>query len=189
MSDVTTLTAAALLLLLPGPTNALIAAATATGGARRLAGGTLAVIAAYALVLILLGLASDALAAELPAITPALKIAAAVLLALSAVKLWRTEASAGVAVPTHRIFVITLVNPKALVLAFVLMPPGLPSPTLAAGLVAVIAAVTALWGGIGLVVGRLGRRHAASGTLNRVAATLLGAVSATVLVTAVVSPL
>lgn len=183
------LAAAALLLLLPGPTNALVAAATATGGARRLPTAVAAVVAAYALSLTLLGLASHLLAETLPAVAPVLKIVAAALLAWSAVKLWRTGASTGAVVPTGRIAVITLINPKALVLAFVLLPPGAPSPGLAIGLAAIIAGATALWGALGLVLGRLGRRYAGTAALNRTTAAVLAAFSATVMVTTLVSPL
>lgn len=189
MSITTPLFAAALLLILPGPTNALVAAATATGGVKRLPTALAAVLGAYALSLTLLGLASHLLAETLPVAAPILKLCAAGLLGYSAVKLWRASPTVGVAVPTLRIAMITLINPKALVLAFAILPPGLPSPALAIGLAAVVAGATALWGALGLILGRLGRHYARGDTVNKVTAAVLAGFSATVMVTVAVSPL
>ncbi len=183
------LSAALLLLLLPGPTNALVAAATATGGRHRLPKAVAAVLAAYGLSLTLLGLSAAALAGAAPAAAPVLKLVASLALALSAVKLWRSDPAAGAAVSTSRVFVITLLNPKALVLAFAILPPGLPPLPLLAGLAVTIAVATTAWGILGLVLGRLGRRRAGAHAVNRATATVLGVFAGAIMVTAAVAPL
>ncbi|SCM72218.1 conserved membrane hypothetical protein [uncultured Pleomorphomonas sp.] len=181
------LSAALLLLLLPGPTNALVAAATATGGLRRLPGAIGAVLLAYGLALTLLGLGAGLLAETAPAATPVLKLLAAAALVLSAVKIWRADPASGTAVPTRRVFLITLINPKALVLSFAVLPPGLPSPALVGGTAAAIAVATAVWGFAGLVLGSLGRRYVGAGTLNRATAGVLAAFAGALMVTTAVA--
>ncbi|PIP00610.1 hypothetical protein [Pleomorphomonas carboxyditropha] len=181
------LSAALLLLLLPGPTNALVAAATATGGLRRLPGAIGAVLLAYGLALTLLGLGAGLLAEAAPAAAPVLKLLAAAALVLSAVKIWRADPAAGTVVPTRRVFLITLINPKALVLAFAVLPPGPPSPALVAGTAAAIAVATAVWGFAGLVLGRLGRRYVGAGALNRATAGVLAAFAGALMVTTAVA--
>lgn len=189
MPSAVPLTAALLLLLLPGPTNALVAAATATGGLCRLPGAVGAVLLAYGLALTLLGLCAGILADTAPAAAPVLKLLASAALALSAVKIWRADPAAGTAVPTRRVFLITLINPKALVLAFAILPPGLPSPILIVGTAAAIAFATVVWGLAGLVLGRLGRRYVGTGVLNRATAAVLAAFAGALMVTTAVAAL
>lgn len=187
MTLAATLSTALLLLLLPGPTNALVAAATATDGPRRLPGVIGAVLVAYGLALLVLGLGAGLLTETTPAAAPLLKLLASATLALSAVKLWRADPASGTAVPTYRVFLITLINPKALILAFAILPPGLPSPTLMAGTAAAIAFATAVWGLAGLVIGRLGRRYVGDGAVNKATAGLLAAFAGALMVTTAVA--
>ncbi len=181
------LSTALLLLLLPGPTNALVAAAMATGGPRRLIGAVGAVLVAYGLALTVLGLGAGILADTAPAAAPFLKLLAAAALVLSAVKIWRADPASGTVVPTRRVFLITLINPKALVLAFAILPPGLPSPTLIVGTAVTIAFATVAWGLVGLVLGRLGRRYVGTGALNRATAAVLAAFAGALMVTTAVA--
>lgn len=187
MTLTATLSAALLLLLLPGPTNALVAAATATGELRRLPGAVGSVLVAYGLALSLLGLSAGLLTETAPAAAPALKFLASAALILSAVKLWRADPASGTAVPTRRIFVMTLINPKALVLAFAILPPGLPSLGLVAGTAASIAVATTAWGLIGLALGRIGRRYIGTGAINKVTAGVLAAFAGALMVTTAVA--
>ena len=189
MTLAATLSAALLLLLLPGPTNALVAAATATGGTGRLPGALVAVLMAYGLALTLLGLGAGTLAEVVPTAAPILKLLASAALLVSAIKLWRADPAAGTALPTRRLFLITLLNPKALVLAFAILPPGLPSPALAVGMAGAIAVATAVWGFLGLVLGRLGRRYVGAGALNRATAGVLAAFAGVLMVTTAVAAL
>lgn len=187
MTFAATLSAALFLLLLPGPTNALVAAATATGGAVRLPGALGAVLLAYGLALTLLGLGAGTLTEIAPAASPVLKLLASAALVLSAIKLWRADPAAGTVVSTGRVFLITLINPKALVLAFAILPPGPPQLPLLAGTTAVIVLATAIWGLVGLAIGRFGRRHVGAGTLNRATAAVLAAFAGTLMVTTTVA--
>lgn len=182
-----TLSAALLLLLLPGPTNALVAAATATGEIRRLPKTVGAVLVAYGLALSLFGLSAGLLTETAPDAAPILKLLASAALILSAVKLWRADPASGSAVPTRRIFVMTLINPKALVLAFAILPPGLPSPGLVAGTAACIALATAVWGLIGLAFGRIGRHYVGAGVINKVTAGVLATFAGALMVTTAVA--
>lgn len=189
MTLAATLSTALLLLLLPGPTNALVAAVTAMDGAGRLPGVAGAVLAAYGLALTLLGVSVGTLVEAAPAAAPLLKLLASAALLFSAVKLWRADPAAGTAVPTRRVFVITLINPKALVLAFAILPPGPPSPVLLLGTAASIVLATVVWGLAGLVIGRLGRRYVGTGALNRTTAAVLAAFAGTLMVTTAVAAL
>ncbi len=187
MSLAATLSATTLLLLLPGPTNALVAAATATAGLGRLPGAVGAVLVAYGLALTLFGLGAGALTDAGPAAAPILKLLATAALAVSAVKLWRADPASGTAVPTRRVFLITLVNPKALVLALAILPPGIPSLPLVVGTAAAIVGATTVWGLAGLALGRLGRRYVGAGGLNRATAGVLAAFAGALMVTTAVA--
>ncbi len=187
MTLTATLSATLLLLLLPGPTNALVAAAAATGEFRRLPASIGAVLVAYGLALSLLGLSAGLLTETAPAAAPILKLLASAALIVSAIKLWRADPTSGAAVPTRRIFVMTLINPKALVLAFAILPAGFPSPGLIAGLIAAIAIATAVWGLIGLALGRIGRHYVGTGAINKVTAGVLATFAGALIVTAAVA--
>lgn len=189
MTVTATLSAALLLLLLPGPTNALVGAAVATGGLRRLPGEVGAVLLAYGLALTLLGLGVGTLINAAPAMVSILKLLASAALILSAIKLWHADPTAGSSVSTRRVFIITLINPKALVLAFAILPPGLPSLALFSGMVAAIAFATLVWGLVGLALGRLGRRYVGAGVLNRATAGVLAAFAGALMVTTAVAAL
>lgn len=84
-------------------------------------------------------------------------------------------------------FLITLINPKALVLAFAILPPGLTSPGLIAGTAAAITLATATWGLVGLAIGRLGRRYVGAGVLNQATAGVLAAFAGALMVTTAVA--
>ena len=74
-------------------------------------------------------------------------------------------------------------------LAFAILPPGLPSSTLLAGTVAVIALATVVWGLAGLAIGRFGRHRVGAGALNRATAAVLAAFAGTLMVTTAVAAL
>lgn len=187
MTLTATLSAALLLLLLPGPTNALVAAATATGEFRRLPASVGAVLVAYGLALSLLGLSANLLTESAPVAAPLLKLLASAALILSAIRLWHADPASGTSVPTRRIFMMTLINPKALVLAFAILPPGLPSPGLFAGITATLAVATTAWGLIGLALGRIGRHYVGAGAINRVTAGVLATFAGALMVTTAVA--
>lgn len=113
------------LLATPGPTNTLMAASGAQRGivrslpllAGELGGYAIAITAWIELV--------GALAARAPLVLVAAKVVAAAFLLWSAWKLWRNAGQADLAqrgITLARVFVTTLLNPKALVFAFAIFP-------------------------------------------------------------------
>jgi len=168
------------LLLTPGPTNSLVLLA---GAERGLAGALRLIpaeLAGYFLTVVPLALAGTTVLADHQGLRTGLTLAAAVWVAVLAVKLWRVPGpdSAGRSVDARALFVTTALNPKTLIFGLVL----LPSPdrlagnlTLFAGLVVLVAA---LWAAIGAVL-RAGGSHQprAIFVLRRLASVWLAAIS------------
>lgn len=144
------------LLATPGPTNTLLAASGAGAGLRRSARLIPAEIGGYLLAIL------SVMALVGPALTPgshartALELAAGAWLALSAVRLWREAGSGFSGAPSPigpaRVFVTTLLNPKALVFAVVVFPAGPAGAVAAASLL--FAALVAVVGTGWILVGR-----------------------------------
>ncbi|MFG1418629.1 hypothetical protein V5F38_07500 [Xanthobacter sp. V0B-10] len=152
------------LLLTPGPTNTLLALAGTGGGLARAARLMPAELAAYLLVTLPLAAFGAEALAQWPDAARLVKLAAAAWVAVLAVRLWRPGAAHGMAgeVTAGRVFVTTLLNPKALVIGLVLLPRGgAPDFALHAGLFALsVLAVAAIWAGAGALL----RRGAAGAT-------------------------
>ena len=142
------------LLLTPGPTNALMLLA---GVERGLAGAARLIpveLAGYFLTVLPLAVAGTTVLADHHGLRTGLTLAAAVWVAVLAVKLWRVPGtgSTGRSVGARALFVTTALNPKALIFGLVLLPsPDRLAANLAlfAGLVALAAL---LWAGIGAVL-------------------------------------
>ena len=120
-----------LLLATPGPTNTLLALAGATQApdkAVRLLLPRLlfAELAGYLSAVLLLGALMHVVGDGIALIRPALQAAAALYLALAALRMWRArgDMAAGAAVAPRQILATTLLNPKTLIIALVLMPAG-----------------------------------------------------------------
>lgn len=114
------------ILLTPGPTNTLLALSGASVGFRRSVPLMPLELAAYLLVAVPLAwVGSEAMAAR-PLLGVAVRLCAAAWVMFLAVKLWRTPKPGAPAqrVTRRRVFVTTLLNPKALVFGLVLLPPG-----------------------------------------------------------------
>jgi threonine/homoserine/homoserine lactone efflux protein len=154
--------ACVLLLATPGPTNTLLAVAGAVGGVRRSLPLLLAEVLGY---LISIGtfvfLVGPALSSR-PAVVLGLKLAAALYLIRSAFVLWREAGvvlAAPAIIPFRRVFLTTVLNPKALVFAFGILPrdlatsPAARLPYLAA-LALLINLVGASWIGVGALAAR-----------------------------------
>lgn len=120
------LIASLLLLLSPGPTNTLMAVAGAHAGLRRVGGLLLVEIAGYFSAILPLLVFGNVVEHRWPAAALAVKLAMASWVLFLAAKLWMpsaaTMASAGVT--ARRVYVTTLLNPKTLVFAMVLLPAG-----------------------------------------------------------------
>jgi threonine/homoserine/homoserine lactone efflux protein len=146
------------LLLTPGPTNTLLALSGAATGLGRAVRLMPAELAAYLLVSVPLAVCGAELLAQWPDAARLLKLAAALWVSVLAVKLWRFEAAPGTAgdVTARRVFITTLMNPKALIIGLVLLPPGgAPEFPLHLGLFAgSVLAVAGLWVGAGALLRR-----------------------------------
>ena len=120
--------AAVSLLATPGPTNTLLATSAAAVGARRSVQLLPAELTGYFVsILILRGLLGPVIAAS-PLLKLGLHAAVALYLLYLAAMLWRHgsgEAGDKRPITILRVFVTTLLNPKAVIFAFALLPEGL----------------------------------------------------------------
>lgn len=168
------------LLLTPGPTNMVMTLAGAQGGWRRATALIPIEIAAYLIVIVPAALAGASVLADWPMIAALIKLAAAAWLLSLALALWKGpgEGDAGGQMGPGRVFVTTLLNPKALIIGLILMPPP-ASPLFFERLVLFVAstaAAAACWAGLGAGVGRKSD-HGHSIWLRRSAASWLALLS------------
>lgn len=156
-------TSVALLLAMPGPTNTLLAVAGATADARRLLSLLAAVIGGYAVAISVLRIGLAPLVQAAPVLASLARLVVAAVLIRAAIKLWHRDIAAdaanGPATPTV-VFTTTALNPKALVLAFGLLPfeHGLPVLHLVVATALGLASAL-LWIGIGATIDRRLRHH------------------------------
>jgi threonine/homoserine/homoserine lactone efflux protein len=157
------------LLLTPGPTNTLLATSGAAVGVKRSLHLMLAEVGGYLIAVSVIALAIGPLMerSQLPGV--ALRAACAAYLFYAAWKLWREGAeilASDKPIDFSRVFVTTLLNPKAIVFALVVVPHladgdlFAASPYLA-GLVGMILAAATGWISAGALLragmnGRLG---------------------------------
>lgn len=163
------------LLATPGPTNTLLATAGATVGVKRSLVMLIGELGGYLIGIAILRLVLGPVIAAQPVVGIALKVAVALYLGWIAFKLWTRNASltGEGAVTLPAVFVTTLLNPKALVFAFGIIPAE--HPALWAYVVA-FAVTVPLIGFAWIVVGSLigaasGERHA--GLVRKVASVAL----------------
>jgi threonine/homoserine/homoserine lactone efflux protein len=147
------LSAGLALLLAPGPTNTLMGIAGARGGLGASARLLPAELAGYLTTILPLTWLGAELLARFPSASVALKVVAAVWVMALAVRLWRMPADAqnGSGVTASRVYLTTVLNPKALIFGLVLLPAPADSqflPLLAMFCVMVLG-VAMLWGGFG----------------------------------------
>jgi threonine/homoserine/homoserine lactone efflux protein len=152
------------LLLTPGPTNIVLAFSTVSSGARRTAPMLAAAILAY----LGIALAVGALAALIPAgsqagLRSAIRVCAVLWLLWLAFRVW-TSRDDGVdvqLVTARQVFLTTLLNPKAMIVALLVQSAGMTAALL--GMVAALVGLAgAAWIGVGLLV-----RHSGSTLLSR----------------------
>jgi threonine/homoserine/homoserine lactone efflux protein len=171
------------LLLAPGPTNTLMALGGAQKGvanAVRLLPAELFGYLSTVLPLVWIGAAT---LGQWPMATTVIKLAAAAWVMYLAAKLWKTPTDAGDhgEVTARRVYVTTVLNPKALIFGLVLLPAPTDTefmPKLILFCTSVIS-VGALWG----MAGSLTRTGSGLGTrtVRRVASVWLAVVSVTLL--------
>lgn len=142
------------LLMTPGPTNTLLAVAGSEAGWRRALRLIPWEMAAYLAVTLPLALAGAQLTGAAPWLRPVISAAAGAWVLVLALRLWWPAAGgqAGGQIGPQRVFVTTLLNPKALIFGLVLLPGAGTDGALwlrAAVFAGLIAAVAAVWAGIG----------------------------------------
>lgn len=113
------------LLATPGPTNTLLATSGAVTGFRRSAGLLVAELAGYLVAIIALRAIVGPVVAGWPAFGIALRIVICAYLVHLAVTFWRRSAVSPDSVKPvtlARVFITTVLNPKAVIFAFTLLP-------------------------------------------------------------------
>ncbi|GGF95670.1 hypothetical protein GCM10010924_24720 [Rhizobium wenxiniae] len=147
------LSAVLALLLAPGPTNTLMGIAGARGGLGASARLLPAELAGYLTTILPLTWLGAELLARFPSASVSLKVVAAAWVMFLAVRLWRMpgDAQNGSGVTAGRVYLTTVLNPKALIFGLVLLPAPADSqflPRLGAFCIMVMV-VAMLWGGFG----------------------------------------
>lgn len=117
-----------LLLLTPGPTNTLLWSSGAVVGIRRSMPLQLGEMLGYALAITAILVVFEPILQRLPVLERVLALAVGLYIYFLAYKLWyrSTEAcgAAGGAVDAQKVFIVTLLNPKAFVFALTIIPVG-----------------------------------------------------------------
>jgi threonine/homoserine/homoserine lactone efflux protein len=111
----------------PGPTNTLLATGGAMVGIRRALPLLVGEICGYLIAIAAIRILLAPMFAALPVLAVALKIAVALYLCWVALALWRkatTITASDRVVTLGRVFVTTLLNPKALIFALSIIPLG-----------------------------------------------------------------
>ncbi len=163
MSYATFLSAVLALLLAPGPTNTLMALAGAQRGMGRVLRLMPAELGGYLTTILPLTWAGAEVLHRWPAAAAGLKLAAAAWVMVLAAKLWglRGADEAGAEVGARRVWLTTVLNPKALIFGLVLLPAPSAAdylPKLAL-FMALVLGVATLWGGAGTLTRAGGGAH------------------------------
>ncbi len=189
MSALSFAAAVALILATPGPTNTLLAAAGARAGLRASLTLVPAEMLGYGIAIAVWGLGLGPASAAMPWLPLVLRLCCVVYLLAVALALWRRAGTRIHAVPQSagRVFVATLLNPKALLFAVAVFPAeAFAGPVAFGAWIALFAAVLTpialgwIWLGSALAGGGGARTR----LVERVAAVLLGGFSATLAATA-----
>lgn len=158
----------------PGPTNTLLATAGATLGIRRALPLLAGELSGYALAILTIRLVLAPVLAAYPLVGAALKIAVALFLVVTAVRLWRSDRAGETGpISVGNVFVTTLLNPKAVILAIGVFPAQSEHLPLLAGIFAVLVPmVGCCWiiAGQAIATATGGRRQ---GLLKRIASVVL----------------
>ncbi|MFT0211669.1 LysE family transporter [Pseudomonas sp. F1_0610] len=113
------------ILLTPGPTNTLLASAGAQLGMRRACPLIFIEALGYLSAISFWGYFTGALAQLFPSLPPIIQLMSAFYILYLALKLWRSSQShlaLQQGIRQHEVFLATLLNPKALILATVVFP-------------------------------------------------------------------
>jgi len=175
------------LLILPGPTNTLLGTSGATVGLRRSLPLLLGELSGYLVSILLIQFVLGPAISKAPATGLILRAAAGAYLMVLAIRLWTTPLLVSRAVISVRqVFVTTLLNPKALVFALVIIPFGSPRSSV---YLALFAAIVPVIGTLWIALGALLRRRTEPGYLKvfpKAASVILAIFSATLISSAFV---
>ena len=171
------------LLFTPGPTNTLLFASAASAGFRKSLLLPVAEVAGYLTAIMLLMFGIGPLVRSVPAVATALKLGCAAYLVVLSTTLWvqrGREATFREAIKPSRVYIATVLNPKAPVFAFLIVPFAFdrdwtkPLPYLAA-LSLMIAFAGCSWIAAGGLLGLSVQRQSTRTLIQRLcAAVLLG---------------
>jgi threonine/homoserine/homoserine lactone efflux protein len=187
MTDPVTFVLAVLAILAtPGPTNTLLATSGASIGLKRSLPLILAEIIGYMISIHILALVIGPLLRESHALSVALRVTCAAYLFYMAWKLWRRPSDAIAAdqpVRFRNVLVTTLLNPKAIIFAFVVVPhlshgrlvQGAPYMAALAGM---IVGVASLWISAGAALRASARETLSADLVRRCGAVVLSVFAA-----------
>ncbi|SFG05689.1 Threonine/homoserine/homoserine lactone efflux protein [Novosphingobium sp. CF614] len=113
------------LLVAPGPTNTLMGLAGAQGGPRRMAWLIPAELLGYLTTIVPLAYLGPATLGRWPVAAIGVKVVAAMWILFLAARLWRMPGQAGHGgeISARKLYLTTVLNPKALIFGLVLLPP------------------------------------------------------------------
>lgn len=179
------LSATLALLIAPGPTNTLMALSGAQSGPRPMVRLIPAELLGYlTMILPLVALGASAIDTW-PAVTTALKLIAAIWIAILAVRLWRTSDTMRGEdhISARRVYVTTVLNPKALIFGVILLPPlGDPALPLRLTVFTTMVVTVAIGWTLAGTLTRTGQKsHARTQIFQRIASAWLTIVSATLM--------
>lgn len=167
------------ILATPGPTNTLLATAGAASGLRRALLLIPAETTGYLIAISVIGLAFGPVVAASPLLALGLRLMVGLYLIHVAWKLWRGAGLpvAGAALVTPaRIFITTLLNPKAIVFALGVVPFGAPTwPGYLAAFAGLAAMVALGWIGFGALLERAAGAAGRPGLVPRIGAAVVSA--------------
>lgn len=176
------LLACAAVLFVPGPTNTLLATSGATGGFRRSLSLPLAELSGYTISIWTLALVVAPLVNGSPVVSIVLRLACGAYLIWSAIHLWREGSNALTSsepVSFRRVFVTTLLNPKAVLFALVIIPYLGERKFVAAipylvGHAVLVFAASLTWISFGAFVGAGAKTRINAGVIRKTGASVLG---------------
>lgn len=185
MTTTTFLSAVLALLLAPGPTNTLMGLAGAQRGLRGVARLLPAELFGYlTTILPLIYLGSEVLG-RWPVAAVILKVAAALWVMFLAINLWGRNSVTGASsdVTARRVYLTTMLNPKALIFGLVLLPvPDDPQFAPRLGLFCLmVMAVALVWGTAGKLTQQGGGDERRLLIIQRIASVWLAIVSVTLI--------
>lgn len=168
------------LLAAPGPTNVLLAASGAAAGFVRSAHLCAAVVLGYAASVAALTLIVGPFASASPWFNLGLRLGCVLFLVFAAWRLWREAGIARISeapVKVRRVLIATALNPKAIVLAYVIMPQFMRAELAETALYAAALACLAAGVGAGWIAAGAIARASANAAVQAGVARRIGAVA------------